>query len=430
MPEIVETPEFKEALKLIEKRTPFIFITGRAGTGKSTFIDLLRRELTRNFAVVAPTGVAALNVGGQTIHSFFRFPPRPVDPEKITPVRGGEIYRKLELLIIDEISMVRADLLDGIDRFLRINGRQRNKAFGGVQIVGVGDLFQLPPVVSTEEESLYINDKYESPYFFSAECLQQTGISTIEFTRIFRQQDREFIDILNSIRDGSDTEYAIERLNSSCLSGDEFIEGGVTLTCTNYLADKINSFQLKKLEGDVREYNGTVEGDFSLRKERLPAPEKLLLKPGAQVMFTKNDRDKRWVNGTLGIVEELADKWVLVRGMGLSGGVFEVERETWESYRFTYDRESGRIISEVVGRYKQFPLMLAWAVTIHKSQGLTLDKAIIDLGRGAFAAGQTYVALSRCRRLSDITLRRPLTERDLLCDPVIREFYSSVISSA
>lgn len=426
-PGIEINAEFQRALDLIDSRVPVVFVTGRAGTGKSTLIHYLRETASRNLAIVAPTGVAALNARGQTIHSFFKFPPWPVDRADIRKVRDRTLYEELEVLIVDEVSMVRADLLDNMDQFLRLNTGRRALPFGGVQLVLVGDLFQLPPIVATEEEARLIAGRYSSSRFFSAHSLQDCSLAAVELERVYRQRDEHFLGLLNAIREPRAAAHAIRELNARCV--DPAVRtgaGAITLTCTNRAANALNDHQLANLPGQPTVFVGSTEGLFEVRQQQLPAPYDLALKVGAQVMFTKNDKDRRWVNGTVGTVTALGDcvqVQVAEEGRRFE---YEVERERWEAVKYDYDHFSGRVVAKVIGAYVQFPLMLAWAVTIHKAQGKTMDRVVVDLGRGAFEDGQVYVALSRCRTLEGLRLRRPIREREVRCSPEVLRFYEAL----
>ncbi len=414
------TTEFKQAFELLENTQANVFLTGRAGTGKSTFLHYFRKHSAKQIAVVAPTGVAALNVGAQTIHSFFRLKPGFVDVKALKPART-RVLRNLELLIIDEISMVRADMFDGIDRILKI-ARKNNAPFGGVQICAIGDLFQLPPVVTRDEKQIYSNF-YSSPFFFCSKAYQEAKFTTIQFTTIHRQNDGAFIQILNAIRAGTCDAIELEALNSRLNPKASPAPGTLVLTTTNVLAEEINQKKLESLAGKMRSYKGEISGDFAMQGARLPSPEMLILKIGAQVMFVKNDRENRWVNGTIGIVQQLDDDIVTI---SIGDEIHEVERETWTSLGYELSKESGDIVEKTLGTYKQFPLLLAWAITIHKSQGKTLERVIIDLGNGAFAPGQLYVALSRCKSLSGIALKQPVTNKDISCNDEVVEFMKNI----
>jgi hypothetical protein len=415
--------DFQRAFDRIESGAPFIFITGRAGTGKSTLIHCLRAMTRRRYAVVAPTGVAALNAGGQTIHSFFRFKPGPIDLEQIKRLDHRRLYEKLEMLLIDEISMVRADLLDAMERFLRLNGPEPSLPFGGVQIVAVGDLYQLPPVISDPEEMRLFGEQYETEYFFSAHCLRREPMEMIELRTIYRQNEAVFVELLGRIRDGEQVQAAVDELNAACVRPGRD-DGAITLASTNAIVDQINGMKMAMLPGNARSYHGLMNGKFGTQRI-LPAPMELVLKVNAQVMFTRNDADHRWVNGTLGRVVNMDSENVEVEVVHENGSdIFKVEPAIWESTRYRYDEKAGKIHSDVLGAFHQFPLVPAWAVTIHKSQGKTLDNIIIDLGTGAFAHGQVYVALSRCRTLQNIRLKKPLRVSDVQFDPRVREFHA------
>jgi ATP-dependent DNA helicase PIF1 len=414
------TDEFQRAFELIAAGNPFVFVTGRAGTGKSTFISLLKKRL-KSYAVVAPTGVAALNVGGQTIHSFFKFPARPIELSSIRPVRNRIAYQALRTLIIDEISMVRADLLDAIDTFLRHNGPKLNAPFGGVQIVVVGDLFQLPPIVATPEEQAFIENAYTSPFFFRANCLKGLSLKTVEFTRVFRQTDDEFVALLNKVREGHELAGVLERLQQRVIPALDEGAHRVVLCATNGGADGINYDRLRQLSGPSHSYQGVVTGEFRIELNKLPAPMTLEFKEGAQVMFVKNDKDKRWVNGTLGVVARCNLGSVDVDVETPFGSKrYQVVPDKWETFEYRYNFTENSVAAHEVGKYEQIPLMLAWAVTIHKSQGKTFDRVHVDLGYGAFAEGQVYVALSRCRTLDGLTMARPINHSDIkLHDDVV-----------
>jgi ATP-dependent exoDNAse (exonuclease V) alpha subunit len=399
-----------------------LFITGRAGTGKSTLLRHFRSISDQKIAVVAPTGIAALNVQGETIHSFFRFPPRPIGVEDVEEMEDKSLYTALDVVIIDEISMVRADVLDGIDRFLRLNAREKTESFGGLRMILIGDPYQLPPVVASPAERRYLGASYKTPYFFSARALRVSGMETIELRKVFRQQESEFIDLLNSIRTAHVTPDVVARLNDRCRPEFEppTDEPYVTLTTTNARAAKINEESLERLKGRYKRYEGEMEGAFAVAESPpLPAPDLLALKKNAQVMCVKNDPERRWVNGTMGRILKLRTSSIEVE---IDGRRVDVDPVDWEMVHYRWDREKKRIEAEPVGVYRQFPLTVAYAVTIHKSQGKTFDHVIVDLTGGAFAHGQVYVALSRCRTLDGLVLRRPLARRDLILDRAVTTF--------
>lgn len=426
------TPEYEEVIRAINAHDPFIFVSGKAGTGKTTLIGYLREKVPGNVVVVAPTGVAALQVKGATIHSFFRLPPRIIFPEEdIKTVKDRRMYEGIRLLIIDEISMVRADIVDAIDLFLRANGPQQGKPFGGVQVMFVGDLFQLPPVINTGEMELLKDRGYEQAHFFNAMALAGKEMTMIELQKIFRQKDHQFTDILNRIRVNEDIDGAIETLNRECYEKDVSNSSyAITLTTTNAKADAINEEELDAIASKPTMFVGLLDGKFNVDERNLPSPMNLTLKVGAHVMFTANDKamPKRWVNGTIGIVREFTGEAVRVEiKTETDSNIVDVHSHKWESYKYEFDSTTGKISPTVIGSYQQIPLMLAWAVTIHKSQGKTMDQVNVDLSAGAFASGQVYVALSRCRTLSGIRLKRPIKANDVRCEPAIKRFYEALI---
>jgi ATP-dependent DNA helicase PIF1 len=433
-PAIEINPGFRRALDIMEKTDRHVFITGKAGTGKSTLLELFRSQTPKRIAVLAPTGVAALNVRGQTIHSFFKFKPgvTPDRVRKLSKAKGSDtIYKNLDAVVIDEVSMVRADLMDCVEKFLRLNGPHPRKSFGGLQMIFIGDLYQLPPVVTSQEKDLFAGadggGRYESPYFFSATIFREPtfDLEFVELEKVYRQTDAGFIDLLNAIRNRSIGEVEVERLNSRCLPDFSPPEGEfyITLTSTNDLAALRNREKLAALPGPVRRYEGFVEGEFD--RSSLPTEETLEVKPGAQVMLLTNDRHGRWVNGTIGRIAEIvkvagSDDLIAVDIPG--EGRVTISPNTWELFHFRYDPESDRIESEAVGAFTQYPLRLAWAVTIHKSQGKTFERVVIDIGRGAFAHGQVYVALSRATSFEGIVLKRPIARKHIWMDWRIVKF--------
>lgn len=423
--------DFRYALDVLEKTGNSMFITGKAGTGKSTLLQLFRQTTKKKTAVLAPTGVAALNVQGQTIHSFFGFPPRIVTPQeaarKVTRKDLQRLYKNLEVLVIDEISMVRADVLDGMDRFLRVN-RENFRPFGGVQVVFFGDLFQLPPVVTKDPvESSYFSDYYETPYFFSGKAFQEPDfqMDMLELRKVYRQESRHFLRLLEAVRINDVDRDDLDDLNERYIPGFSDTEGYITLCSRNATADRINQRELSRLDSPEFEFRAEVKGSFD--PSLYPTEPALRLKKGAQVMFVKNDVEERqFVNGTIGKITDLKKDTIIVQTEE-SGGKkrkIEVPVAEWEIIRYK-SGPAGAIETESIGSFRQYPLKLAWAITIHKSQGKTFDRVLIDLGGGAFEHGQLYVALSRCRTLEGIVLRQPLRSQDVITDERIAAFYTS-----
>jgi ATP-dependent exoDNAse (exonuclease V) alpha subunit len=417
--------EFNEILDKLEHSKLHYFITGKAGTGKSTLLKLFRNTTKKRVVVLAPTGIAALNVKGQTIHSFFGFPPKMIDPSEIKKRKFNRLYRNIDTIIIDEISMVRVDMLDNIDRFLRIN-RKSNEVFGGVQMIFFGDLFQLPPIIAGEFEKQHLTRLYESPYFFSSRAMQmiREDFKTIEMTKVYRQQEQHFVRLLDNIRtkffDYDDLELLNSRHTSEYYDQDMYI----TLTSRNVIVDQINQKKLSEIMAAPYIFEASIIGDFN--PKLYPTESQLVLKVGAQVMFVKNDPQKRFVNGTIGKVIELSPDKILVSitNPDRISKVIEIEKMEWEILKYAYRSDKPEIIeTRVAGTFKQYPLKLAWAITIHKSQGKTFDRVIIDLGAGAFEYGQTYVALSRCRTLGGIVLKRKINPGDIIVDQKIADFY-------
>lgn len=426
MTTIDPTQEFAAALEFLLDTSDNLFITGRAGTGKSTLLTQFVQNTPKKLVVLAPTGVAALNVGGVTIHSFFGFKP-DITLEKAwslgSKTKKSTLYRALEVIVIDEISMVRADLLDCIDAFLR-RVCATSQPFGGKRVIFFGDLYQLPPVVARHEASIY-RLRYPSPFFFAADCLNRTPLTYLELTHIYRQSDPEFISVLNALREGSLTPAHLSLLNSRLSPEyapppEEYL---ISLTGTNRDADTYNQYQLHSLPGKTQEYLAASTGKFDHGVE--PAPRTLTLKLGAQVMLTANDPEHRFYNGSVGRVEDLGfeNNTPVVSVRLTTNKLIDISPNTWELFDFSYSEKSRKITTKVVGTYTQLPLMLAWAVTIHKAQGKTFDRLIIDLPR-SFAHGQTYVALSRATSLAGIYLRQPLTPAHVIMDPTITTWLS------
>lgn len=434
------TPEFRLVESLLGEKAPFILVLGQAGTGKTTLIHWLSQRITPNCAILAPTGLAAITAGGQTIHSFFKLPPAPPDESQIRRRRDKAIFEKLELLIIDEISMVPCDLLDLIDKILRYERSSHDcEPFGGVRIVAVGDLHQLPPVISDRLRQQQIDENYTSVHFFSAKVLSDILPASVELTKPFRQSDPEFLGLLRSLRELEDMDTAIERINSACLDPAFDRPEWPVAVPTRRKAFEINQRRMEILSGPARTYTGKLTGRFLPKKTRadgsprlvddsnLPSPIELTLKRGTRVVFTKNDKARRWVNGTMGTVTNLHAEHVTVRiEDNPPERNHEVRCELWEKTEFEYDREQDRLVPKTVGSYSQLPIMPAWAMTIHKLQGQTLSRLVVDLGSGTFAAGQTYVALSRCRTLEGLKLRKRLTKNEVRTDPQIRRFMEAV----
>ena len=412
--------KFLKAHDLFEHSRKHLFLTGRAGTGKSTLLQYFRSSTTKNVAILAPTGVAAVNIKGQTIHSFFNFRP-DVTPSSVEIIRirrvQREIYKNLDTVIIDEISMVRADLLDCIDAFLRLHGPRRKEPFGGVQMVMIGDLYQLPPVVTRAEREIF-EGHYPSPFFFDAKVFGEIDVEYLELETIYRQKQDRFIRLLNAVRDDNLRREDLDLLNSRLDKTFEPKEGEfyVYLTTTNALADEINRSRLTALKGKVYQYPGEVNGQFEAKN--LPTHESLELKLGAQVMLLNNDSLGRWVNGSIGLIVDIVhgEGSSAIRVLLSDGQTVDVSPFTWEMYRFFYDKDAEKLVSDVVGAFTQYPLRLAWAVTIHKAQGKTFPKVVIDVGYGTFSHGQIYVALSRCTTLEGIVLKRPIMKHHIMMD--------------
>lgn len=426
-PKIEINKEFRMALDLLQNSSKNVFITGKAGTGKSTLLEYFRQHTKKNVVVLAPTGVAALNVKGQTIHSFFKFKPG-ITLEKVKKIvkdRKQNLYQAADTIVIDEISMVRADLLDCVDRFLRLNCVPPRKPFGGKQMVFIGDLYQLPPVIKGKEKEIFKN-RYKTEYFFSAQSFESLPMEFIELIKIYRQKDEQFIEILNGIRNKTFTEEQLETLNTRCdpdfePSGEDFY---IYLTTLNQLADKLNSEKLHEIGGPACYIEGIIRGNFT--QKDLPTQEVISLKTGAQIMLLNNDPMGRWVNGSVGRVEEILgaehDKPEIILVELIDGSLVEVEPFTWKIFEYKYDEVSKKIITKTLGSFTQFPLRLSWAITIHKSQGKTFQRIILDLQRGTFSPGQTYVALSRCTTLEGIVLRQPIRKKHVFMDWRVADF--------
>lgn len=405
------------ALDRIQKLEGVVFLTGKAGTGKSTLLNLIKRTFRINMIVLAPTGVASVLVGGQTIHSFFKFPPGWISQKDYKPL-SKSMAEKIDLIVIDEISMVRADILDHMDQLLKLS-KKKDKPFGGIPMLWVGDLYQLPPVVSSPEEKAYFEHHYTSPYFFSANVMKElNSFELIELEQVFRQNELHFIRLLNRIRLNECDEEDLDEINQRA-QADPTEDGlpAITLTSTNVQANQINLKELNKLDTSPKTYSAIMEG--SINPSQFPAEQHLILKVGAQIMTLRNDPAKNFINGSIGILEELMPQSIRVKFPSQESSV-EIPMATWEIVRYIYEDQTIKV--NPVGSFTQLPVKLAWAVTIHKSQGKTFDKAIIDLGRGAFENGQTYVALSRCRTLDGVYLTQKLQWKDVRTDERVADF--------
>ena len=433
----LDNKEWQQALQIIEYTRRSLFLTGKAGTGKSTFLRYVAQHTKKKLVILAPTGIAAINAGGQTLHSFFKLPFHPLLPNdsryNVRNIRKTlkynndliKLLRELELIIIDEISMVRADIIDFIDRLLRIYCRNMREPFGGKQLLLVGDIFQLEPVVKEDEWRL-MQPFYASAYFFSAKVWEQMQLVSVELRKVYRQTDSDFIAILDRIRENAATDADLQAINSRATVADGSPIGKnngfqITLATRRDTVDYINDQQLQQLDGAASIFKGTIQGDFPLTS--LPAPMELEVKPGAQVIFTKNDKEKRWVNGTIGVVIGIDEEEGIIGVVDEDGHEYDVAREVWENMRYTFNEKEQKIEEELLGTFKQFPLRLAWAITVHKSQGLTFRQVKIDFsGGGAFAGGQTYVALSRCSSLKGIILEEPIRRADIFVRPEVVAF--------
>ncbi|MBT4413289.1 MAG: AAA family ATPase [Polaribacter sp.] len=430
---MIENKELELALNFIEKTDRNLFITGKAGTGKTTFLHQIKKESLKRMVIVAPTGVAAINAKGVTIHSFFQMPFGPILPNQIANTSNQQrkfsktkidIIKSLDLVIIDEISMVRADLLDGIDQVLR-RYKNRNKVFGGAQVLMIGDLQQLAPVVKPNEWSL-LQQHYNTVYFFSSKAYQEANVVSIELKHIYRQKNEDFITILNEIRNDDLSEKSAkilnERYNPTFSPSKE--EGYITLTTHNRRANLINDSELNKLKTKSCFFKAEVSGKFN--ENAFPNDENLALKIGSQVMFIKNDSslEKRYYNGKIGVVTDISKETVTVQ---CANEIDEIvaEKELWDNINYSINEETKELKEDIVGSFKQIPLRLAWAITIHKSQGLTFDRAVID-AEASFAHGQTYVALSRCTSLEGLVLKTPISSNAIINDKTVSTFNETV----
>ena len=430
-----QNKEFQDALNLIQYTRQSVFLTGKAGTGKSTFLRYICEHTKKKHVVLAPTGIAAINAGGSTLHSFFKLPFYPLLPDDPNfSLQRGRIHEffkytkphrklleELELVIIDEISMVRADIIDAVDRILRVYSRNLREPFGGKQILLVGDVFQLEPVVKGDEREI-LNRFYPTPYFFSARVFGQIDLVSIELQTVYRQTDKVFVNVLDHIRSNTVGAADLQLLNTRYGTQIEQSEADmyITLATRRDNVDYINDKKLAELPGEPVTFHGEIMGDFP--ESSLSTSQELVLKPGAQIIFIKNDFDRRWVNGTIGIVSGFDPIEETLYIITDDGKECDVKRESWRNIRYKYNEEKKQIEEEELGTFTQYPVRLAWAITVHKSQGLTFSRVVIDFTGGVFAGGQAYVALSRCTSLEGIQLKKPVSRADVFVRPEIVGF--------
>jgi ATP-dependent DNA helicase PIF1 len=415
-------PEYNFILKALQNGCPSIFVTGKAGTGKSTLIQWLCQQL-EGCAVVAPTAIAAVNVRGDTIHSFFGLPPTHIDPDGVFEIkeRSRLVLENVKFLIVDEVSMVLPNIVDAMCTILQ-KVRRNNQPFGGVPTVFIGDLLQLPPVVDNAELSVFYSHRYKTPFFFSADVFRDQPVIPVHLTNVRRQSDAEFIEALNHIRRNDNSRDYVALLNRRCYR--DKAPGAVTgvyLVPTNAAAKTINTRELDALPGDLQLYEAVITGNIPVNQWKLAVPDRLELKVGARVVFLKNNKP-HWINGDIGEVVGMEGDHIRVKKQK-SDNVVLVGKETWYKLKYTYNHQSRKIEQEPIGTFSQLPVTLGWAITIHKSQGLTLENLTLDLGGGTFAPGQLYVALSRAKSIDGITLGRPIAMQDVKVAPEVLEFY-------
>lgn len=420
----LDNPELQQALQIIQFTRNSLFLTGKAGTGKSTFLRYIAANTKKKHVILAPTGIAAINAGGSTLHSFFKLPFHPLLPNDMrysvrhlreTLKYNSEkikLIKELELIIIDEISMVRADIIDFIDKVLRVYCRNMREPFGGKQMLFVGDIYQLEPVLKEDDRRL-LHPFYSSGYFFDAHIFRNFQLVSIELRKVYRQADPTFIAILDDIRANTVTDNDLRRLNQrvGAPQTDDADNLSITLSTRRDTVDFINQHELDKLDGEPFVSLGEIKGEFP--ESALPTPIELELKPGCHVMFIKNDMNHRWVNGTLGVVSAIDSEGGVISVVTEDGNEYDVEKDIWENVRYRFNETEQKIEEEQIGTYVQFPIRLAWAITVHKSQGLTFNRVNIDFTGGVFAGGQTYVALSRCTSLNGISLNEPIRRNDI-----------------
>ena len=417
--------EQQKAFDLVANTNTCLFITGKAGTGKTTFIKRIQEEINKNFLVLAPTGIAAIAVGGQTMHSFFGFPFQTMGPHTkldVLPEKKA-LLREVDTIIVDEASMVRSDMVDGMDRYLRM-AFETNMAFGGKQVVFVGDLFQLPPVVKQgSADAEMLRDLYGPglPFFYKAFVLKRMNLPKIEFQKVYRQSDEDFLTILNKMRNGEVKSEELALLNEHVGTEENNEDFSVTLTSFNYMAEKINEQKLNEIKEEEFLYRAEIKDEF--KNNDAPVPEVLRLKVGAQVIFCRNNPNSGYMNGTIAKVSALEEDKILVRLE--NGGEIEVHKVSWENVESKYNRDTRKMESTIIGSFTQYPIKLAWAITIHKSQGMTFDRMHFDLSRGTFQAGQAYVAISRMRSLDGLTLSHPIMPHHIMQNPEVRAFANS-----